>query len=573
MLIYEALLPPAPFLNPPTYPNPTSPWIEDLKMRKALTQVCKRWRQIALQFLYQDVTLNRVGQVFAFAWTVQSSSSIIAPLVRSISFICPHIPNHLRALVSNSATKILKYCHQVTALRFGPEFLNHYLQKATFDLSVDDELFIAALRDVAPKITVLRSEQQPILSPPSTGSFTQPLRFVSTFPSLQSLALPLSGKQWGWKSSALYLDNLEEFTLWLTEKNVESNIAVISGWTMPRLRRVDIRTTFPPLGRQSYSDALDAFFHCFGTNVKELNFGFSFLVPKPPDDVHGDYLQMAAMIEQLVASCPSLEYLSCPPCCQESLLRKLFLRDPPVQLDMWGTPRQIRFIPDSEIIYPNIRIIDNTLLNTPDLPRYLLRPLKIETSNVPPIIHHVYDAHIVQTSFAVFQLGSENWNEAELRKALRDDDRRVKMQRWVSGLPEFDFDERVEYAYQVETDSDSDSDSDAEYVATDLASSRNSGESSDSDVESEAAYYETGEYEIYPFSDGSEEEYSDGDSDGEDEDEDSPDTMTRTLASELTQDSSDEAESMSEQEVLAMFFDNVNRDMGRVVYAKYANAK
>jgi len=64
-------------------------------MKKSLVLVCQQWREAVLPFLYRNVVLRRVGQVVAFARTLQSSSLVVAPLVHSVSFTL-FVPNYLR---------------------------------------------------------------------------------------------------------------------------------------------------------------------------------------------------------------------------------------------------------------------------------------------------------------------------------------------------------------------------------------------------------------------------------------------------------------------------------------------
>ncbi|KAH8104803.1 hypothetical protein BXZ70DRAFT_618385 [Cristinia sonorae] len=479
-MVFEFAVPPAALLDPYLTGGPGSHWCHSLRMKKVLTRVCKGWRRTALWFLYKDVTLRRAGQVFLFSRTLQTRT--MGPLVHSISLLC-YVPDHIRPAVSRAVADILTACTQLNTLRFGHDFLPHYFLQSLFSMSVEDEAFLSAVHTVGPRIQGFYSEHNF-----RDYSVTYPLRFLENFPNVQSLSLALHEKTWDSNYSALRFPHLRALSLtFLDIKDLASHIDILQRWDLPALRTLSIDAMYCTTPPDSYMGSLVSFFRTHGQNVLDLDFG-------PSIATRGDYtlpgdapLREAALkrimesIEQMVSLCPCLRYLALP-CSltwETSLGEILKARNPHIYVDLWGIPSRhddyVSQALDSSSLegYRGVRFIDWSLYNH-DMGKFTRT-----TTSSAPIIFRVYNTHIVQTHFAIFSSdvstlylrrllgmeaeeesneGNENDNsggrdESEHREQTKP--QWFTVQKWKSGLPEFDFEERLEYAYVVDSDSDS----------------------------------------------------------------------------------------------------------------------
>ena len=284
---------------------------------------------------------------------------------------------------------------------------------------------------------------------------------------------------------------------------------------------------------------LVAFFRQHGPKVKEIVVDpFGELEPTPPE--------LFTLLETIIDLCPALQYLACGTWCgDEGLLDKLFSRSPPIQVDIWGYFYRIPVArsPDMPVKFPNVRLIDKSLVSLPDLPRFLLRPLQFENTHGTTVLHHAYHRHIIQTSFAIFQ--PYLWTDKNLLRwhiPFVDNAQRVTLKKWFSGFPELDSDQRADYAYVMEM----------EEIDEDSHEEDGSGEShsdQEGSDELEDTIDDIGGYEP-PLED------SDGEGEDMDDEDDGSDVGAELL--ELT-----------EEEALAAFSDRTSWDFGAIAYREY----
>ncbi|KAH8104805.1 hypothetical protein BXZ70DRAFT_618583 [Cristinia sonorae] len=138
------------------------------------------------------------------------------------------------------------------------------------------------------------------------------------------------------------------------------------------------------------------------------------------------------IVAHIATLCPTLEYFSCNLSDDAAVPDTLLSREPPLRMDILGKPGHIPHHPETRTLYPNVRVIDSTLSGLPDLPRFLSHSPGRAPSD-KPIIHNAHNLHVVQTSYALFSLGSDAWGRDALRKALGD----VNFEEWDFG-PELD---------------------------------------------------------------------------------------------------------------------------------------
>ncbi|TCD59859.1 hypothetical protein EIP91_011288 [Steccherinum ochraceum] len=423
--------------------------------------------------------------------------------------------------------------------------MNYYFTQTVFSLTDADQDFLAALRAIGPQITELQCEDHSHMRLPDNTSVMFPPRFLSTFSNVMILSLAVSDEVPA-RGRSLRFAQLEELKIRLdTSHKVDAQLADISSWIIPRLVRVGIRYTFVPKGVLSSSSCLTTFLELHGKNIQELAIQSPTIWSRVGGSIDEDdvYKHIAYTTENFVTCCPSLQYLCCLSWCKQSLFETLLARQPPVLLDMWGTSYEIPVRPISGTFYPNVRVIDEALSHLPNLPRCLLHPRLSEVSQVP-VIHHVYRMHIVETTWALFTLGAPEWSEERLKQDLGEDIfKHIKIERWISGLPEFDFDERMNYAYLAIGDTDSDSE-DSDFVPSEMEDTRSNDSESDADQE-DRLFENAFELDDYDYVESQDGEFSEGTDE---------------------EDWSSSEDSLVEEEVLSMFLDHVNSDIGCIAY-------
>ncbi|KAI0330554.1 hypothetical protein GY45DRAFT_1361351 [Cubamyces sp. BRFM 1775] len=103
--------------DPSVSQGPRSLWLTELRFRKGLILVCKKWSGPATEALYEDIVLRRMGQALALADTLTAATSYqrgLADLVKSIRLDpCGVLPECADA-VRGAFRTILERC---TALR------------------------------------------------------------------------------------------------------------------------------------------------------------------------------------------------------------------------------------------------------------------------------------------------------------------------------------------------------------------------------------------------------------------------------------------------------------------------
>ncbi|TFK67366.1 hypothetical protein BDN72DRAFT_97708 [Pluteus cervinus] len=103
-------------------PRPQSRWYSNMITKKALIRVCKSWYTATLPFLYQDITLRRVGAIFALSKTLEDGAEGLGGLVQSISVICA-VPRVCLNLVGKRMQVVLSACPSLKRLTYSYTFV------------------------------------------------------------------------------------------------------------------------------------------------------------------------------------------------------------------------------------------------------------------------------------------------------------------------------------------------------------------------------------------------------------------------------------------------------------------
>ncbi len=103
-------------LDPRLGLGPRSPWMETMRTRKALALVCKSWHGAAIEVLYEDIVIRRMGQIVALARTLRSDKVGFARLIKAIRIDTLAIPPSCIEVVKEDLETIMSRCTMLKEL-------------------------------------------------------------------------------------------------------------------------------------------------------------------------------------------------------------------------------------------------------------------------------------------------------------------------------------------------------------------------------------------------------------------------------------------------------------------------
>ncbi|THH27029.1 hypothetical protein EUX98_g7151 [Antrodiella citrinella] len=431
--IFIEILPTPGFLDPALCAGRVSPWTKALRWKRDLPLVCKHWRDIALPFLYTDVVLRRVGQVFAFAETMMQDApnAYYHTMVRSISFMCC-VPDNTRTLYRRCVVDILERCPNVKSLTFGPTFPDSPIPtKVARDMVAYDYLLCENIRHILPRLTTFKIYDDIGFCRPLSSTLAYPPHLLSALSNIVSLAIPLSAEHprdapgkgvWitEYPPSELTLSRLEELTI--RHDDIGNEFSTLATWRLPRLRRVNL--VDPSFSHQEWESirsrrrfnnvGLLAFFEAHAYSIKELSISCQY--------ARG---VQNTIVGVLTALRDRLTYVALPLSWNSAEVMFALLpvdeHNTDLRVDLWGHllssvnmkavgRREVMnkyLLKGSRTLRTNVRILDPTLSHLPNILRTFC-PNPSRRPDDPPLVHDFFGFRIVETSYAVFQLGSES---------------------------------------------------------------------------------------------------------------------------------------------------------------------
>ncbi|KAJ3726883.1 hypothetical protein C8R42DRAFT_657954 [Lentinula raphanica] len=108
--------------------RPYSAWSVNVRAKLHLINVCRDWYEAGIQFLYEEIAINSIGQLCALASTLRAKSSI-ADMVTSIH-LSFYIPTAYATMFNRIYTSLPSLCHQLTKLSFSEFFT--YSERMSF---------------------------------------------------------------------------------------------------------------------------------------------------------------------------------------------------------------------------------------------------------------------------------------------------------------------------------------------------------------------------------------------------------------------------------------------------------
>ncbi|KAF7307940.1 F-box domain-containing protein [Mycena kentingensis (nom. inval.)] len=107
-MIFEFALADEWMLNPSLHCGPNSAWVLSRRMILSFGLVCRRWTPVAERFLYRDITIRRVEQLFCLRDTIAARPTL-TKYVRSFSMQA-YVPKELASETKGALSAIWPYC-------------------------------------------------------------------------------------------------------------------------------------------------------------------------------------------------------------------------------------------------------------------------------------------------------------------------------------------------------------------------------------------------------------------------------------------------------------------------------
>ena len=95
MSIFNRAIPPYFLLDPALCAGPNSPWSKALRLKKSIISVSRAWYGAGVSFLYEDICIRRIAQIFDLFQTLKLSVKL-GSLVKSFEIYC-YIPLNITA--------------------------------------------------------------------------------------------------------------------------------------------------------------------------------------------------------------------------------------------------------------------------------------------------------------------------------------------------------------------------------------------------------------------------------------------------------------------------------------------
>lgn len=347
-MIFLRAITPHFFLDASMAGGQNTPFHQSVRTKKAITGVCKSWRRVGLEFLYEDIVFHHIGQIAVLIRILEANCEL-GKLVKSVTIYC-FIPPGYDRLFKDQLRRIFDYCPLATCLNYFP------LHPSSWLLLPCTNPLDETLCSLTSNITHLECGiRVPFVNLVEALQLCKSLTWLS----FQAPAYGISPSDLATISTApkLCLDRLETLRCTLTEHN-PSQITIISrSWSMPSLRRLRINLHNIP----EYMDHYIEFFQKYGGGLKYLHL-------YPYSLLKHDHVCFRIPLEY----CPELEHLVLS--CDTSVapLRHLKLK----WIDLWGPKhpdghrglRRSHFGRAAFPAFQSLRRLDSGLLTAVDWP-------------------------------------------------------------------------------------------------------------------------------------------------------------------------------------------------------------
>lgn len=413
--VFHFLFSPPGLLNPRASEFFDSPWLRELRTKKAATLVSKQWHAVALPYLYENISLRNSWQVSLLSRTILSAPHIFGPLIKSLRVIC-YVPGNFVDAVCRGIHIIIGHCTSSLKLAFEGPFSFYVVSEALRNPNKD---LYSLLRDnhspsgcfSCPKpITQLTFfengthywqrwlAKQP-RSPPV------PVALLSQFSHLTKLTINSSYHKAFSNGDPLEFPELKSLCLW----SVTPGSEVPAQWRMPKLSQLRLLFMFDDIP-YSYSNGIQ-FFRTYGPQLLYLDLGY---LPLPWDTLH-TVLDLCPSLGRLGVT---LDFSMFGPDYHDVKDWEIPRAIPFVDIVVGGDPTKegdrvfggveenetaVAFLQNIAQVWRHMRLIDQSLLmRIPDLPDILPPDLSLETRRT----FDMFGLTVIQTKQAVWQESS-----------------------------------------------------------------------------------------------------------------------------------------------------------------------
>ncbi|TCD63239.1 hypothetical protein EIP91_005795 [Steccherinum ochraceum] len=395
----------------------------------------------------------------------------LASLVRCLTFTC-YVPRRLRTAFRSTVVDILDRCADATHLSFGPTFAQRTDNPEEELGAPYDDVLAGMIKHTYARLTNFAIHDFVDTEFGSCDGIPGPIEALAPFTSLVSLEVPLC---WAFRDCPtdeatlqFCLGSLEEITFrhydltgLLPEQDEEWP------WHFPHLRRVSVvdyeRYRTDPYESRGLISRLYSFLQAHKETIRDLCFS-----------AHCETQRHSKGPGLSLILGPRIEYLAFPlrwRAAASDVFKQLDSwsteTDPP-HIDIWAKGKQgVKFLfrevtSNSGLgdknaatrtlqLRPNVRILDPMLTDYPNIAHFL-PPGRLQHDS-PPIVHNLFGLQIVETSFAIFRLGSQSgsmWlDTTQSGQAAEDATQRpakILLRKWSSGSIDFGTEGYLNYA-------------------------------------------------------------------------------------------------------------------------------
>lgn len=389
-LIFEAVFPPEGFLDPSLSAGPDSPWCRAQRTRKALTLVCRDWRQVALPFLYRDVVIRRMGQMAALRRTIDSNPTFYSQMIRSFTILC-NVSLNFRALVSDCLASLLNRCTRLKSLSFGPMFA------ATLDcMQCIQQPMLTSHRLVRPEASRIQRLEYS-WSWHGNSHFPDALADIGVYRNLVHLKVFTPPQSNDRIAQTVRLPALKSITFMTVESLGTSrdpySLASFCSWELPQLEEIRFR---PYLDLFKFPLSFEEFFEQ-QVPPKVLDIGCRSVGEEPTPAPLSVYTKLGSVLQGK----PPLHCLVIPARsagleAADSVLRHIEIK----HVDLWTSlldTRTVRAFMEGQLppLWKSMRLLDPGLSVVPEVPHLL--PPTCQAEERDAYVHDVFGMRIVET--------------------------------------------------------------------------------------------------------------------------------------------------------------------------------
>lgn len=372
-----------------------SPWYRALRTRKALSVVCKQWREVALPFLFRDIVITRVGQLPAFKRTLDMDPTLFGPMVRSITLLCD-VPPIFQGIVFSCFGTILEYCPSMTSLSFGPVFsASADCGTCTQDLVTQHHHFI----DKCVTVQKLEYNWSHSIDVSTSGHAPWLPAQLDTYQNLVCLTIFIPPTSWtAMPPRSVEFPALKRISFVAAEGATEhSDLEIFCTWHLPALEDVRFRPFLDPRKMPGNFNTFLSAQHA----LRVLDIGCR-SVDSDPD--HPQWPVFDHVRDALLAQ-PGLRHVVLPAWAGSTFLLATDIAALPLaHVDVWT------YMLDSDmhdvlqpggapsLAWKSVRLIESGLSTVLDLPHLLPptgRPLAIDSESC---VHDIFGMRIVETA-------------------------------------------------------------------------------------------------------------------------------------------------------------------------------